>query len=274
MADDALGRLVAPAPVIAEAMALATLRPDPDAEPYYDEILVEFDSDGLSTPAGSTSSSLPTYCSASADRFDRLETVDDRAITAVFEIEEFTEWLRWIDDGSAVEVQFVGDVETGVVAEFHLSAGGLTAVVDCYRDPELLDSLAFELPSRFGDDDRFLLENGDPAPVLVETTARAMRRIVGAVDRVRGVEYYPFRIENGELRLDVEGRTGQAAHGRLPGEVLAGADLRNEYDGEFPAVFRCLSGEIELQTGPDEPLIVVRRGDGYTLRYVIMPVVW
>ena len=94
MADEDLGRLVAPAPVIAEAMALATLRPAPDADPYYDEILVEFGPEGLSTPAGSTSSSLPTYCSADPDLFDRLETVDDRTVTAVFAIEEFTKWLH------------------------------------------------------------------------------------------------------------------------------------------------------------------------------------
>ena len=274
MAGEDLGRLVAPAPVIAEAMALATLRPGPDADPYYDEILVEFGPEGLSTPAGSTSSSLPTYCSAEADLFDRLETVDDRTVTAVFAIKEFTNWLEWIDDGSPVEVTFVGDAETGVVSEFHLSSDDLTAVVDCYRDPESLDSLTFELPSRFTDEGRFLLENGDPAPVRVETTGEAMSRIVEAVALVPGVEYYPFIVEDGRLRVHVEGRTGPAAHGRLPGEVLSGDDLRNEYDTEFAAVFRCLSGPVELQTGPDEPLVVVRRGDGYTLRYVIMPVVW
>ncbi len=274
MADEDLGRLVAPASVIAEAMALATLRPGPDAEPYYDEILVQFDSDGLSTPAGSTSSSLPTYCSADADRFDHLETAGDRTVTAVFTIEEFTDWLEWVDDGSAVEVTFVGDAETGVVSEFRLSSDDLTAVVDCYRDPALLDSLTFELPSRFTDDERFVLENGDPVPVRIETTAEAMSRIVDAVDLVPGAEYYPLIVEDGALRVDVEGRTGPAAHGRLPGEVLSGPDLRNEYDTEFAAVFRSLSGAVELQTGPGEPLVVVRRGDGYTLRYVVMPVVW
>ncbi len=274
MADERLGRLVAAAGVIEEAMALATLRPGPDADPFYDEILVEFAPDGLSTPAGGTRSSLPTYCSAGADRFETLETDGDRAVTAVFDIAEFTEWLRWVDDGSAVEVTLVGDPERGVVSEFHLSAGGLTAVVDCYRDEGLLDALTFELPSRFTDDERFLLENGEPAPVRAETTAEAMRRVVGAVERVPGVEYYPFLVEDGDIRLRVEGRSGTVAHGTLPGAVLAGSDVRNEYDEEFAAVFRCLRGELQLQTGPGEPLVVIQRGDGYTLRYVIMPVVW
>lgn len=274
MGEEPLGRVVAPAEAIERTMALATLRPGPDADPYYDEILVEFGPDGVRTPAGSTSSSLATYCTGEADLFERLETVDDRRLTAVFDIAEFTAWLRWVDDGSPVEIAFVGDPDGDVISAFRITNGDLTAVVDCYRDPELLESLTFELPSRFTDDDRFLLETGEPAPVRVETTASEMRRIAEAVALSRTVEYHPFRIEEGELRLDLERRTGQIAFGRLSGEVRSGPDVHNEYDTEFAEVFRCLSGEVELQTGADQPLVVVQRGDGYTLRYVIMPVVW
>jgi hypothetical protein len=107
----------------------------------------------------------------------------------------------------------------------------------------------------------------------VETTASAMRRVADAVAMSRTVDYHPLRIEDGELRLDLECRTGPRAFGRLSGEVLEGPDVHNEYEDGFAEVFRCLSGGVELQTGADHPLVVVKRGDGYTLRYVIMPVV-
>jgi len=274
MAEETLGRLVAPASVVERTMAYATLRPDPDAEPYYDEILLEIRPEGVATPAGSTSSSLATYCTGDADLFEALSTVDDAPLTAIFDIEEFTAWLRWVDDGSPIEVEFVGDAEAGIVGAFHLSNGAQTAVVDCYRDPLLLEELTFELPSRFGDNDRFRLENGEPAPTVVETTAAAMERLAEAVALSPSVDRYPLVVEDGDLHVRL-GRNGPTTvSGTLPGSVRSGPDVHNEYEEGFAAVFSCLSGELELQTGPDEPLVVVERGADYTLRYVIMPVVW
>lgn len=274
MAEETLGRLVAPASVVERTMAYATLRPDPDADPYYDEILLEIGPDGVATPAGSTSSSLATYCTGEADLFEDLSTVDDAALTAIFDIEEFTAWLRWVDDGSPIEVEFVGDPEAGIVGAFHLSNGAQTAVVDCYRDPLLLEELTFELPSRFTDEDRFLLENGEPAPTQVQTTAAAMERLADAVDRSPAVDRYPFVLSDGDVQVDLDGGGGTRVSGTLPGTVRSGPDVHNQYEEGFRAVFGCLSGELELQTGPDEPLVVVEDGADYTLRYVIMPVVW
>jgi hypothetical protein len=273
MAEETLGRLVAPASVVERTMAYATLRPDPDADPYYDEILLEIRPEGVATPAGSTSSSLATYCTGDAELFDELSTVGDAALTAIFDIEEFTAWLRWVDDGSPIEIEFVGDSEAGILGAFHLSNGAQTAVVDCYRDPLLLEELTFELPSRFTDEGRFLLENGEPAPTRVEMTAAAMERLVDAVDRSTVLDRYPFVVSDGDVRVDLDGG-GTRVSGALPGTVRSGPDVHNQYEEGFRAVFSCLSGEFELQTGPDEPLVVVERGASYTLRYVIMPVVW
>jgi hypothetical protein len=273
MTEATLGRLVAPASTIERAMAMATLRPSPEAAPYYDEILVEIAPDGVATPAGSTGSSLATYCTADAALFDALSTVDDETLTAIFDIEEFVGWLRWVDDGSPLEVEFVGDPEANIVGAFRLSNGAQTAVVDCYRDPLLLEELTFELPSRFDADERFVLENGDPAPTVVETTAAAMERLADAVDRSPTVDRYPLVVDDGELRVEVERSGTTRVTGRLPGTV-EGPDVHNEYEAGFSAVFRTLSGEIELQTGPDEPLVVVDGGEDYALRYVVMPVVW
>jgi len=274
MTEETLGRLVAPASVVERTMAYATLRPEPDAEPYYDEILLEISPDGVATPAGSTSSSLATYCTGDAGLFDDLSTVDDAVLTAIFDIETFTAWLRWIDDGSPIEIEFVGDPEAGIVAAFHLSNGAQTAVVDCYRDPLLLEELTFELPSRFSDDERFRLEDGDLAPTVVETTAATMERLAEAVALSPSVDRYPLIVEDGDLRLRLGRRGTTTVSGRLPGTVRSGPDVHNEYEEGFAAVFRSLSGDIELQTGSDEPLVVVERAPDYTLRYVIMPVVW
>jgi len=274
MGEETLGRIVADAAAIEEVMSMMTLRPDPDAEAYYDEMLVEVGPDGVETPAGSTSSSLVTYCTVAADLFDEFETVSDGRYTAVFDIEEFTTWLQWVDNGPPVELRLVGDADSEVASEVHLNCGDLTAVVDCYRDPALLDSLTYELPSRFTDDERFRLETGDLAPTCVETTAEAMGRITGAVDRSPTVDYYPFAVEDDELHLNLDQRGGVRASGRLDATVRSGPAVHNEYDSEFRSVFRCLSGDLEIQTGPQEPLVVVVDRDLSTLRYVVMPVVW
>jgi hypothetical protein len=272
MSERTLGRLVATVGELRTMIDLATVGSPADG--YYDEMLIRVDEDGIETPAGSTTSTLATYCSVDASYFDVLEAADGE-FTAVFDIVETVEWLEWLGDpGAMVDVRFQGSPEREVAAAMELSDGDVTARVPCYRDQALLEQITYELPSRFTEEERFLLEDGREAPTRVETTAAAMERVADAVALDPNVDHHPFVVRDGELRLRIQHSSGTRASGRLEGRLVEGPDVSNYYDDGFARVASVVSGEVTVQTGRVEPLVVVDDATHYTLRYVVLPVVW
>ncbi len=273
MDEGLLAELTAPYDLFDRMLSVAGLHPAGVEEPYYDEMLLRIDEDRLETPAGSTTSSLATYCSASASMLDGFALHRDEPVTALFDIGEVQDWLAWVDDGGPVTVRVFGDPETGNAGELALSAGGLEAHVDCYRDPEMLAEVTLELPNRFTDEERFILEDGELAPTVVETRAEELARIADGVELDRATTTYPFVVRDSALRVELGDTRYTRATGTLDGAVT-GPDVRNEYDRGFSLVFDTVRGPVTVQTGPDEPLVVVSDREAFTLRYVLLPIVW
>lgn len=273
MTERTLARLVAAPDVLHDTIATATLTPDDGGGPYYDEILLRVREDCVETPAGSTTTSVATYCSASQATFEELSLERDDPVLAIFDIAETLAWIDWLP-AAPVTVEFVGDPEAELASHLLLRADGLEVRIDCYRSPSLLEQITMELPARFEDDERFVLESGERAPLRAETTAAAMRRIATGVDVDQTIDRYPFVVRDGRLRLHLEHGGVVRASGELPGTVHEGPDVENEYGEGFPPVFETLEGDLEVQTAPDQPLVVVDRQETATLRYVVMPIVW
>ena len=55
----------------------------------------------------------------------------------------------------------------------------------------------------------------------------------------------------------------------LPGTLMEGEPVANDYADGFAALARTLSGQIRIETGPGEPAAFVTEGPGYTLRLVL-----
>ncbi|WP_439026540.1 hypothetical protein [Haloarchaeobius sp. DT45] len=275
MDERTLARLRAPHEVFRRMVAMAGVQPSQDAEPYYDEMLIRVHEDRIETPAGSVGSSLATYGTVSADVLSAVTVTCPDPVTAIFDIRETLDWLGWVatDRTEELTVEFRGDCETGNASELRVSNGSVTARIDCYRDPELFEQITMELPDRFTEDERFRLEDGSLAPTVVETTAETVRRISTGVDLDATLSTYPFVVEDGTLRLVLSNGRYTRATGTLDATV-DGPDVDNEYGPAFAALFEAVAGEVTIQTGPGEPLVVVQDRPVFTLRYVVIPNVW
>lgn len=270
MDERVLAELAAPSELFDRMLSLAAL----DAAgtgPYYDEMLLRVDESSLRTPAGSTDAPVSAYCSATTELLDSVDSSHDAPVTAVFDIGHLRGWLSWVDDGDGVSVRFVGDPATGRASHIELASGDATATVDCVDDPGLYDELPLELPGRFTDGERFLLADGTPAPTVVETTARQLRRIADGVRAADAADAHPVVVADGSFRFELVGDGTVRASDALAGQV-SGPDVHNEYGDGFAHVAAVLAGEVTLQTGPDAPLAVVTERSGFTLRYVLSPV--
>jgi hypothetical protein len=246
---------------------------DGSTGPYYDEMLVRVTEDRVETPAGRTDSSMAAYCTVQQDAFDAVSLAIDQPATAIFDIDAALGWLDWLD-ADAVDVALLGDPATGFGGTLELRTDDATVQLASEHGTERLGDVTMELPTRFDDDDRFRLEDGSYAPTWIETTAATLSRVATAVDLADTVEGYPVRVADGDLVLDVGSELSRAhATGPLDGEV-SGDDVHNRYGPEYAALADALTGDLTLQTGPDEPLVVVQDHDQFTLRYVLLPRTW
>jgi hypothetical protein len=268
MDEQPLAELAAPPEVFERMLSLAAVEPPGSDEPYYDEMLLRFDESSLQTPAGSTDAPLSAYCTARTELLDGFDAADGTPVTAVFDIVELRDWVAWVGDaGADLSVRVDGDPETGAASRLVVRSGDATARVDCVRDSALLADLSLQLPGRFTDDERFLLADGTPAPTVVEAEADQLRRLTNGV-RTAGATTFPFVVDDGSLRFELREDGEPRASDELAAEV-SGPDVRNEYGGALGRVADMLAGPVTLQTGPGEPLAVVSRRSGFTLRYVL-----
>lgn len=240
---------------------------------YYDEMLVRVTEDRVETPAGKRETTMAAYCTVDHAAFGRVELHVEDAATAVFDVDAALGWLEWLE-ADAVEVVLLGDPSDAFAGTMELRTDSETVQLACRHGPEILGQVTTELPSRFDDEDRFRLEDGSLAPTRVETTATELQRLGDAVELAETVDGYPFVVEDGEFVLDVGSELSVAhATATLDGAVT-GDDVSNRYSAELAALARALEGDVVLQTGPDEPLVVVQPHSLFTLRYVLLPASW
>lgn len=240
---------------------------------YYDEMLVRVTGDRVETPAGKRDTSMAAYCTVAHEAFDDVTVHLDGPAVAIFDIDAALGWLEWLA-AEQVDVVLLGDPEDAFAGTLELRTSEETVQVACRHGPEVLGTVTTELPSRFDDADRFRLEDGSVAPTRVETDAAALERLADAVDLAETVDGYPFVVDDGEFVLDVGSELSLAhATATLPG-VVTGPDVSNRYSAELAALARALDGDVVVQTGRGEPLVVVQSRSLFTLRYVLLPASW
>jgi len=271
MTRETLATLSAPREVLERMVAIGSL--ETEAGGYYDEMLVRVDEGCVETPAGKTDTAMAAYCTVDPAAFDDVSVYLDRPARAIFDIEAVLGWLSWLG-GDHVEVSLLGDPTAAFAGTIELRTSGETVRVACGHGAEVLAEVTMELPSRFDADERFRLEDGSFAPTQVRTTAGELERLVDAVELAETVDGYPFRVAEGELELDVGSELSMASARASLDASVVGPDVANRYGVELAAVARALRGDLHLQTGPDEPLVVTQGHELFTLRYVLLPTTW
>jgi hypothetical protein len=270
MTRETLATMTAPTAAFERMVRLASL--EQASGVYYDEMLVRVTEDHIETPAGKRETSIAAYCTIDHAAFDDVSLVIDDPATAIFDIDAALGWLEWLDS-DVVEVAVLGDPEESFGGTLELRTDDETVRMACDHGPEVLSKVTMELPSRF-EDDEFRLEDGSVAPTRVETTMATLERIADAVELAETVDGYPFTIEAGMLTLDVGSELSRShAWTDLDADV-DGDDVDNQYGAEFAAVTHALEGDVTIQTGPNEPLVLVQSHDLFTLRYLLLPRTW
>jgi hypothetical protein len=190
-----------------------------------------------------------------------------------------------------------GDEEHPRLASHWRAKGALTASIRLPGSREDLKKVPWHLPERWTDDDRYLSsrafdEAGDLAvdeddidefvpPTVIETTTSTVESsIIDPADFMDAVNYYPIIVEDGEFRLNLQGREGDdAIEGEVNAESVTGPDVERHFDDGFAELFGEISGPVTLSTAPDSsegepspPLVVTQTNlSGRKIRHVLGP---
>ncbi len=229
------------------------------------EMFVRLDDDCVETPASAAGAQRGSYCSMNPEIFTRLSVPGVDSVNALFDVDTVLNWLDWFASGR-LTIGFEG--QGGITSRLVLASGDTQVSIDCVDDPAVLNSVEMVLPDRF--DGTTFLDDGDPVPTHIETTAGELSRLVDAVEFADAHETYPLTVRDGRLVVAVDGETTSVS-APLAANV-DGPAVSNHYGDDFARVVRGIEGDVTLQTGPDNAVAFVKDGPAYTLRFVVKPV--
>lgn len=235
---------------------------DPEA---HDVMFVRVRDDRTETPAAAPDADVAAYCTARAAMYEDLAVFGDQPVDAIFDIDRVLGWLDWHGD-DPLTVTFEGDPATGRTQRLLHETADADVVIPCETDWSY-DDVSLGLPERF-DDDRLLGADGDPVPTVVSTDASELRRLVRASQLAGAEDEYEIRVTDGELVVEVRDEAGTRVSATLSATV-SGPDVETTVLPGFERVVSSLVGPVELQTGPGEPVAVVRPHETFSLRFLV-----
>lgn len=263
MTPEPLARVECDPAELATMIEYAALRSgDPEA---HDVMFVRVTDECTETPAAAPGADVKAYCTARAAMYDDVSVFVDGPVDAMFDIDRVLGWHDWHGDAS-LSVTFEGDPDTGVTERLVHETADAEVVVPC-DTAWTYDGVSLSLPDRF-DEDHLLDADGDPVPTVVRTDASELRRIVRASQLAGAEDEYEIRVADGDLRIDVRDEDGTCVSATLAATV-SGPDVRVPVGPGFERVVSSLVGPVALQTGPDEPVAVVRTHETFSLRFVV-----
>jgi hypothetical protein len=230
----------------------------------HEEMYIRVDDECIETPASAADATQTSYCTLHNSGFDSIRA--DEPVKALFPVAELLGWLAWFDADVPITIELLGEPGAEVITAFDISNGGRSVRIPCIDNPAILSDVKVWLPDRF-DAGRFLDENGDPLPTTIETTISEVERLVDAADRCEGIESYPLIVQDGDLRIELDGENVSVA-GHLKATV-DGPNVRNQYGAGFARIVRGIDGEVELQTAPGGDLVFVQETEHARLRYYV-----
>lgn len=263
MTPEPLARVACDPPELATMIEYAALRSGDSHA--HDVMFVRVAEDRTETPAAAPGAEVKAYCTARAAMFDDLAVLVDGPVDAMFDIDRVLGWHDWHGDDD-LTVTFEGDPATGVTERLVHETADAEVVIPCDTD-WTRDEVSLALPGQFRDD-RLLGADGEPVPTVVRTDASELRRLVTA-SRLAGAEdEYEIVVDDGDLRIQVHDDGGTRASATLEATV-SGPDVRAAVGPGFDRVVSSLVGPVQLQTGPDAPVAVVRTHEAFSLRFLV-----
>ena len=228
------------------------------------EMFVRIRPEHIDTPASAVGAPLGSYCTFDGSLFEEFTVFESTA--AVLPVGPALDWLEYFADDESLTVSVLGESGAEYASALQFTNEARTATLNCIEPTTVLDAVEITLPDRF-EDGQYLDEDRNPLPTTAETSARELERLVAATERCQ-VDSYPLTLD-GELRFEVRGEHSTAA-GTLAGSV-EGPTVSHQFGPEFARIVRAIDGQVTLQTGPSQPLVVRCTDPGVTYRYVLTP---
>lgn len=235
---------------------------------YHDNPYVNISDGRIRFIAGSPGNVVVVYSDYVEGSVDSIEGDTE----AVIKVSDILDTLSLIGDrNSEVRLEFEG-VEGSRLAQRLRIEGQLEAGILLPGSESVLSRVPLELPDMFTEEDRLINANsGEPAGTHIETFINSLEKIVD-VSEVRGdLSNFPVVVENGEFRMDVGDRNQNYIAGALPGTVVEGEDLANNYGEGLKKIANQLSGEVDIYVEQNSPICVVKQRSHGTLRHVVGP---
>lgn len=268
MDAEPLARIECDPAILAAIIEAAALRSGTDDA--HDVMFSRLYPDRIDSPASSPNATQASYCTGHASQFESVELFVDPPVDVMFDIDRALAVLSWLEDAAGtMTLTFEGDPAGGVVARMVHEVTDATVVLPAETD-WVLGELSLALPDRFRDG-QFLGADGDPVPTRASLDTAALERLVRGADLADGRNGYTVRIGGGEVGIATGREGGATVDATAPADVSGPTVTRRVAQG-LARVATSIEGGVELQTGPDEPLAIVKDRDHFALRFVVYQV--
>lgn len=266
MASEPLARIRCDPTTLAGIVEAAALRSG--VADAHDVMFSRIYPDRIDSPAAAPDADQVSYSTGRASMFESLEVLVEPPVDVLFDIDRSLDVLYWLGDGEGpATVTFEGDPESRVVESLVHETPEATASYPADTDWSH-EELYLGLPDRF-EDGRFLGADGEPVPTVAALETADLERLVRGSD-LTGESGYTIDVGEGGVGVEAASDDGVAVEARAEASVRGPAVTRRVAPG-FARVAHSMEGGIELQTGPGEPLAVVKDREHFTLRFVVYP---
>lgn len=267
MEPEVLGRIECDPAKLAAVVAGAALRSGP-AE-AHDVMFARLYPDRIDTPASAPDATQASYCTGYASQFDSLEVRTEPPLDVMFDIDQSLDTLAWLGDlTDTVTVTFEGDPAGGVAGRLVHESPDARVVLPADTD-WVLGELSLALPDRFRDG-RLLGSDGEPVPTRATLDTAALERLVRGADLATADEGYTVTIGDDTVGIAAGREGGLSVDATVPADV-SGPSVSRRLAPGLSRVAGSIEGEVSLQTGPGEPLAIVKDHPDFRLRFVVAP---
>lgn len=246
---------------------------DPVVE-YYNRAFIRVTDDEITVIANQTTDSVVTYATVNDGFFDDFGPGKDQGeARAIIDVEKFMGYFDISTSGdSRVSVEFRGEPDDELATTAHID-GELETDLYLPSSDSDYENISLGTVERFNADNEFLLAEGETLPTEIKCHVGEIQHVmdVKSFDEL-DLDTFPIAVEDEELVLDAEDERGRnKVQGGLKAESVEGPDVSNHYQKGFEQTFNALSGTVDISTGPDLPLCVVKEDSGVTFRYLLAP---
>lgn len=268
LATEPLARIECDPARLAAIIEAAALRSGTDDA--HDVMFSRLYPDRIDSPASSPDATQASYCTGHGSQFESMELFVDPPVDVMFDIDRALAALSWLGEAAGdMTLTFEGDPAGGVTTRMVHEVADGTVVLPAETD-WVLGELSLALPDRFRDG-HFLGTDGEPVPTRATLDTAALERLVRGADLADGGNGYTVRIGEGEVGIAM-GREGSAIVDATEPADVTGPTVTRRVAPGLARVASSIEGGVELQTGPGEPLAIVKDREHFALRFVVYPV--